>query len=53
VASDVTVLRGVSIGDHSVVGACSLVTRDIPPHRVAFGQPAEPRGEVGDRSNAR
>jgi carbonic anhydrase/acetyltransferase-like protein (isoleucine patch superfamily) len=53
VASDVTVLRGVSIGDHSIVGACSLVTRDIPPHSVAFGQPAEPRGKVGDRSNTR
>ena len=52
-ASDVTVLRGVSIGEHSIVGACSLVTRDVPPHSVAFGQPAEARGKVGDRSNAR
>jgi len=53
VASNVTVLRGVSIGEHSIVGAGSLVTRDIPPHSVAFGQPAEPHGQVGDRSNAR
>jgi len=53
VASNVTVLRGVSIGEHSIVGASSLVTRDIPPHRVAFGQPAKPHGEVGDRSHAR
>lgn len=53
VASDVTVLRGVTIGDHSIVGTRSLVTRDIPPHTLAFGFPAEPRGSVGDRSEAR
>jgi acetyltransferase-like isoleucine patch superfamily enzyme len=53
VASGVTVLRGVSIGAHSVIGAHSLVSRDIPPHTLAFGQPARPRGAVGDRSKAR
>jgi maltose O-acetyltransferase len=53
VASEVTVLRGVTIGDHSVVGTRSLVTRDIPPHTLAFGVPAQPRGSVGDRSGAR
>jgi acetyltransferase-like isoleucine patch superfamily enzyme len=53
IASDVTVLRGVSIGAHSVIGARSLVVRDVPPHTLAFGQPAVPRGAVGDRSRAR
>jgi acetyltransferase-like isoleucine patch superfamily enzyme len=53
VASDVTILRGVTIGEHSVIGACSLVTRDIPPHTLAFGQPATPKGVIGDRSNTR
>jgi maltose O-acetyltransferase len=53
VAADVTILRGVTIGDHSVVGTRSLVSRDIPPHTLAFGVPAKPRGDVGDRSLAR
>jgi len=52
-ASDVTVLRGVTIGDHSVVGARSLVTHDLPPHSLAYGVPARPRGVVGDRSKTR
>ncbi len=52
VASEVTVLRGVSIGAHSVVGAQSLVTGDIPDHTLAFGRPARPRGQVGDRTKA-
>ena len=32
--------RGVTIGDGAVVGARSLVTRDIPPFAVAVGSPA-------------
>ena len=50
VASDVTVLRGVEIGAHCVIGARSLVTRSIPAHTLAYGVPARPGGEVGDRS---
>jgi len=53
VGSDVTVLRGVTIGAHSIIGARSLVTRSIPAHTLAFGTPAEPKGEVGDRSRTR
>ncbi len=53
IAADVTVLRGVRIGDHSVVGTRSLVTRDVPDHALAYGAPAEVRGRVGDRSRTR
>ncbi len=53
VSSDVTVTRGVTIGAHSIVGARSVVTRDIPPHTLAFGSPAQVRGAVGDRTRAR
>ncbi len=35
----VIVLPGVTIGDHSVIGAGSVVTRDIPDHVVAVGNP--------------
>lgn len=50
IASDVTVLRGVEIGEQSVVGARSLVSRSLPPHSLANGSPAAPRGKTGDRS---
>ena len=53
IASDVTVLRGVSIGSHAVIGTRSLVTNDVPPHGLAFGLPARVRGVVGDRSKTR
>jgi maltose O-acetyltransferase len=53
VAADCLVMKGVSIGEHAVIGAHSVVTRDVPAHTLAFGIPAEPRGRVGDRSRAR
>ena len=49
VASDATVLRGVTIGAETIVAARSLVTRDLPAHSLAVGSPAEVRGQVGDR----
>jgi maltose O-acetyltransferase len=36
-AAPVIVLRGATIGAHSVVGAGSVVTRNIPPRSVAVG----------------
>jgi len=35
-----TVLRGVTIGANSVVGATSLVTRDVPPNSIVRPPPA-------------
>jgi acetyltransferase-like isoleucine patch superfamily enzyme len=46
VGSQSTVLMGTEIGDHCVIGASSLVNRDIPPYSVAYGVPAEVRGSV-------
>jgi acetyltransferase-like isoleucine patch superfamily enzyme len=51
VASDVTVLRGVTIGAHAIVGTRSLVLSDVPPHTLVAGSPARVLGPVGDRSS--
>ena len=34
------IMPGVTIGDHVVIGANSVVTKDIPPYSVACGNPA-------------
>jgi maltose O-acetyltransferase len=39
--SRVIVLKGVTIGDNSIVGAMGLVTRSIPPNSIAAGVPAK------------
>ena len=38
---NVVVLPGVTIGDRAVIGAGSVVTKDIPPDMVAVGNPCK------------
>lgn len=36
-----TILPGVTVGEYAVVGAGSVVTKDVPPYAVAVGNPAK------------
>lgn len=36
-----TILPGVTIGEGSIIGSCSLVTKDIPAWSIAVGSPAK------------
>lgn len=46
VGAAAVVLKGVTIGHHSVVGASALVNRDVPPLTIVAGIPARPIGRV-------
>jgi acetyltransferase-like isoleucine patch superfamily enzyme len=46
IGSGCTVLAGVVVGEHALVGAGSLITRDIPPGALAYGCPARVHGRV-------
>lgn len=37
----VKILKGVHIGENSLIGACSVVTKDIPANVVAAGNPCK------------
>ncbi|MGN0950437.1 MAG: sugar O-acetyltransferase, partial [Mitsuokella sp.] len=40
---------GVTIGDNSVIGAGSVVTKDIPAGVLAFGVPCRVQRKLGDK----
>lgn len=45
---NVMVLPGVTIGENSVIGAGSVVTKDIPANVVAFGAPCKVYREINE-----
>lgn len=45
----VVVLPGITIGDNVVIGAGSIVTKDLPSNVVAVGNPCKILREVGER----
>lgn len=49
IAADVCVLPGVTIGNGAVVGAGSIVTRDVPPYSLVVGNPARQIRKVCDK----
>lgn len=41
IGSSSTVLCGVTVGEHAIVGAGSVVTKDVPPYCIVAGVPAK------------
>jgi acetyltransferase-like isoleucine patch superfamily enzyme len=49
IAVNVTLLPGVVIGRESIIGASSLVTKDVPDFSIAYGAPARAAKSVEDK----
>ena len=49
IGANVVILPGVTIGDNTVIGAGSVVTKDIPANVVAVGNPCRVLREIGDK----
>jgi virginiamycin A acetyltransferase len=49
-----TILPGIKIGHGAIIGACSVVTRDVEPYTIVGGNPAQPiRKRYDDATMAR
>lgn len=48
IGSNATILAGITIGEGAMIGAGAVVTRDVPAHSLAAGNPARIRGRVPD-----
>ena len=49
IGSNSTILSGVNIGDNAVIGAGSVVTKDIPGNMIAVGSPARVIRSIYDK----
>ena len=46
IGANVTILCGLTIGSCAMVGAGAVVTSDVPPHALVYGNPARIHGYV-------
>jgi UDP-2-acetamido-3-amino-2,3-dideoxy-glucuronate N-acetyltransferase len=46
IGANSTIVCGNTIGENAMIGAGSVVTKDIPPHALAYGNPAKVAGYV-------
>ena len=46
IGAGAVVLPGVTVGEFALVGAGAVVTRDVPAHALAYGNPARSHGYV-------
>ncbi len=44
IGANATIVCGNTIGEYAFVGAGSVVTKDVPPYAIVFGNPARVRG---------
>ena len=48
IGSSATILCGVTVGEKAIVGAGSVVTKDVPPNTIVAGNPAKVTKKIGD-----
>lgn len=41
IGAGATMLPGISIGKHAIVGAAAVVTKDVPDYAIVVGNPAK------------
>lgn len=46
IGANATIIGGITIGKYAVIGAGSMVTKDIPDHSLWYGNPAKIHGYV-------
>ena len=48
IGANSTIICGVTIGEYAMIGAGSVVTKDVPPFTLVYGNPAKVRGQVNE-----
>ncbi|GMO34153.1 MAG: acyltransferase [Termitinemataceae bacterium] len=51
IGANATIVCGVIIGEYALIGAGSVVTKDVPPYALVYGCPAAVHGKVDHAGN--
>lgn len=46
IGANATIIAGIEIGEYAMIGAGSVVTKNIPPHTLCYGNPAKVKGVI-------
>ena len=48
IGANATIVCGVTVGEYALIGAGSVVTKDVPPYALVYGNPARVDGTVNE-----
>jgi len=51
IGANATIVCGVTIGEYALIGAGSVVTRDVPAYALVYGNPAKVHGAVNENGD--
>ncbi|MBA2249348.1 MAG: N-acetyltransferase [Chitinophagaceae bacterium] len=51
IGANATILGGITIGEYAMIGAGSVVTRNVPSYACISGNPGRVKGKVDDKGN--
>lgn len=51
IGANATIVCGVTVGEYALIGAGSVVTKDVPAYALVYGSPSRVRGKVDKEGN--
>jgi UDP-2-acetamido-3-amino-2,3-dideoxy-glucuronate N-acetyltransferase len=52
IGANATVVCGITLGEYSFVGAGSVITKDVKPYELVYGNPARHRGWMSEHGHS-